>query len=316
MRIFWNEQYTSSGYEFDTTRKSDWIVKRVRDERDDNYTIVDPAKHYGTAVDYIRRLHTHEYVDAMWTGEPRPLAQSNGFDWDGNAYMSAIAHTSGVIAAVDAAMTDGFSGTLSSGLHHARTDRGNGFCTFNGLAVAAQYAFDRYGEEPVILDLDAHAGGGTVEMLTHNSITAKHLDVTVSQFDTYDFTPFGGVNIVLNSLGPQSATDEQYLKAVRYALSCIPADSLVIYNAGMDPVPDISRTAIARRESMVAQHLWDYGCRAAFTLAGGYTWSQTQQELVDLHMLTVDQFADKAQNHEAAETLGYYDHPVDTEATR
>ena len=29
------------------------------------------------------------------------------------------------------------AGSLSSGLHHARADRGNGFCTFNGLVVAS-----------------------------------------------------------------------------------------------------------------------------------------------------------------------------------
>jgi len=312
VRIFWNEQYTSSGYEFDTTRKSDWIVKRLRDEHDDTYEVTDPAKHYGETVRIIRNVHDDEYVDSVWTGEPRPLAESNGFDWDGNAYISAVAHSAGLIGAVDAAMTDRFAGSLSSGLHHARTNRGNGFCTFNGLAVAAKYAADKYGIEPVILDLDAHAGGGTVEMLTHNGIEAKHLDVTVSQFDTYDYTPVGGLNIVLNTWGDQLRTDVEYLNAVKYALSCIPHGSLVIYNAGMDLVPDISRTAIERRERMVAQHLWDNSNTAAFALAGGYTWSQTKQELVDLHMLTIDQFTAKAEAHEAAETLGYYDRPVDT----
>ena len=62
------------------------------------------------------------------------------------------------------------AGALSSGLHHASTERGNGFCTFNGLALAARALMDGGANHVLILDLDAHCEGGTYEIV-HNSST-------------------------------------------------------------------------------------------------------------------------------------------------
>ena len=67
----------------------------------------------------------------------------------------------GVIAATEAAMRDGVGGSLSSGLHHAKPERGDGFCTVNELVVAASAHLERHCDHRiVIVDVDAHCGGG------------------------------------------------------------------------------------------------------------------------------------------------------------
>ena len=49
--------------------------------------------------------------------------------------------------------------------HHATTDRGLGYCYFNNIALAAQYARAKYGLKKVaILDWDVHHGNGTEEI--------------------------------------------------------------------------------------------------------------------------------------------------------
>lgn len=281
MKVYHNEMYTASKYAFDTTRKSDWIAKVLADRGE--FTLTDPRTHYHHASEYIRRFHDDDYVHAVWTGEPRHLAESQGFDWDANMFHMAVAHTAGVIAAVDHVMREGgFAATLSSGLHHAHPTHGSGFCTFNGLALAAEFAAAEHQQEIVILDLDAHAGGGTVAFRP----PARHLDLTISQFDTYDHTPYGGANLVL-----PKADDKTYLSAVRYLLTLIPREAIVLYNAGVDPNPTISRNAIAERERIVTDHLYENGNHAAATLAGGYTWDQPAADLVALHMNMLDQFA-------------------------
>lgn len=298
MRIYWNETYNAAKHTFDTTRKSRWIVDHIRATDDDRFDIIDPQHHVSDAQDIIAAIHDPEYVNAVKTGTPRRLAESQGFPWDAGIYPMAVAHTAGIFAAIDSAMVDytdtgiGVSGSLSSGLHHAKAHTGDGFCTFNGLAAAVVKANLDYTRPVTVLDLDAHAGGGTVSFLPYQDdgrspSWATHLDVTVSPFDTY--TEGGTLNLVI-----PHADDLQYLRAVDYALGMVPDGSLVIYNAGMDPFPQISRDALRERERMVAEALVAKGCPSVFTLAGGYTVTQQPDELVGMHMATLDAFAEVA----------------------
>ena len=71
----------------------------------------------------------------------------------------------GVIAGVDAVMRQdvhhAYAIVRPPG-HHAMSDRGMGFCTFNNIALAARHAQRRYGVERVaIIDWDVHHGNGT-----------------------------------------------------------------------------------------------------------------------------------------------------------
>jgi acetoin utilization deacetylase AcuC-like enzyme len=57
----------------------------------------------------------------------------------------------------------GFCGVRPSG-HHAEADRAMGFCLFNNVAVAAEFAIRELGARRVfILDWDVHHGNGTAE---------------------------------------------------------------------------------------------------------------------------------------------------------
>jgi acetoin utilization deacetylase AcuC-like enzyme len=57
----------------------------------------------------------------------------------------------------------GFCGVRPSG-HHAEADRAMGFCLFNNVAVAAEFAIRELGAQRVlILDWDVHHGNGTAE---------------------------------------------------------------------------------------------------------------------------------------------------------
>jgi len=285
MRVFYSPDYVAAKHEFDTTRKAAWVADRIRDD----VAITAPDIDYVEAL--IRRVHAPDYIDALATGQPKVLAQSQGFDWDAGLWKGIKASTAGMVAAVDETLThDRPSGSLSSGMHHAGYDYGNGFCSVNGLVVAAKHALDYYGTKVTILDLDAHAGGGTDNLLRRHEMTnVQHLDLTVSPFDTYR-----GVrhrtdrNFVMDEVD-----DWTYLVLVEHLLEQIPLwdDRLVIYNAGMDPYPTVSREALAKREVMVAEYLRRNRINVMFGLAGGYTWNQTPDEVADMHVLTVNAFA-------------------------
>jgi acetoin utilization protein AcuC len=52
----------------------------------------------------------------------------------------------------------------AGGLHHARTDRGGGFCVYNDLAVAIRWMRRAFGVRVMYIDYDAHHGDGVQEI--------------------------------------------------------------------------------------------------------------------------------------------------------
>ncbi len=69
--------------------------------------------------------------------------------------------------------------------HHARADRGSGFCYLNNTAIAAQYLRNFY-PRVAILDVDAHHGDGTQQIFYHR---ADVLTISVHA-DPLNYYPF------------------------------------------------------------------------------------------------------------------------------
>ncbi|MGH8245388.1 MAG: histone deacetylase family protein, partial [Gammaproteobacteria bacterium] len=86
----------------------------------------------------LRRVHTPEYINAVRTGIPRALAESQKFPWSPQLFPSVCLTNGACLAAARQALRDGVAAALASGFHHAHADHGEGFCTFNGLVVAAE----------------------------------------------------------------------------------------------------------------------------------------------------------------------------------
>jgi len=283
LKVAYNPKYTIAEYGFDTTRKAKWIADELENEAVPNTELVDPAAFINRAKELIDEIHSGEYVQALKTGSPSILATSQGFSWDKGIWEMAVNSTAGVIAATELALHEGAAGSLSSGLHHARHDSGSGFCTVNGLAVAATHAKTLVDGRIVILDFDAHCGGGTHSLIKDDG-QILHLDLSTNGFDSYE--PVGE-----NYLKIGNYPADNYLEQVDEILNRIPSETdLLIYNAGMDPAPMISGETLQIREQRVATWAAERQIPAVFVLAGGYTWSMSQEELVELHINTIEAF--------------------------
>ena len=132
--LYYSSSYVRSEYSFDTTRKSSWIAQSLSESPIEGFELVEPEP---LSQEQVESVHAREYVEAIRTGQPRGLAESQGFAWDPGLWPMVLASNGGAVAAALAALEHGVAGSLSSGLHHARRDRGFGFCTFNGLVIAA-----------------------------------------------------------------------------------------------------------------------------------------------------------------------------------
>jgi acetoin utilization deacetylase AcuC-like enzyme len=288
VKVFYSPKYVGSSHAFDTTRKAGWIAESLDASPISGLCLAEPPS---LTREQLLNVHAGTYVTAVETGSPDSLAQSQGFTWDVGLWPMVLSSNGGAVAAALAALKEGVSGSLSSGLHHARRDRGAGFCTFNGLAIAAREARAAGAQSVLILDLDAHCGGGTSSLIQGDP-GIWQLDVSVSPFDQYQ--PSAQVWLELVTRG----TD--YLPTIERLLSEMDRRNLrfdlCIYNAGMDlfehceigGISGITFEVLQRRENLVFE--W---CRArslpiAFVLAGGYIGTYFDQaKLVALHRLTL-----------------------------
>lgn len=284
VRLFYSSDYTAAAESFDTTRKSGWIADSLASNPIRGVEIAAPAP---LTFSEIAEVHDPVYVKSVRRGDPKHLAESQGFKWDPGMWKAVTASNGGVVAAATAAMTDGVSGSLSSGMHHAQHARGASFCTFNGLVIAARKALAQGARAVLILDLDSHCGGGT-HSLIENDNRISQVDVSLNSVDAYWANGSNTLDIIRDA--------DKYLPTIGQRLGELGGFDLCLYNAGMDPdercevggFAGISAEVLRQREQLVFSWAKKRGLPVAFVLAGGYSGAAlTQDNLVSLHRLTI-----------------------------
>jgi acetoin utilization deacetylase AcuC-like enzyme len=163
--------------------------------------------------------------------------------------------------------------------------------------MAAHEALAAGVDSVLILDLDAHCGGGTASLIASDQ-RVWQTDVSVNSFDIYASPDAqnGAQRIGLRVVHRSG----DYLGEIEEALKDVerqgPRFDLCIYNAGMDPfegcstggLPGITAEILAERERFVFAWLREREIPTAFVLAGGYIgWGLDADGLVELHRLTL-----------------------------
>lgn len=281
LTAFFDDRYTTDGAEFETLRKSSIVRDRVLD--DGRWVIRSPRP---LTEAEVLAVHDRCYLEALGSGDPAGLAGSNGIGWYPNLLEAVLWSGGGVRDAVLEALQERRpTASLSSGLHHARPESGAGYCTINGIAIAVRAALAAGAVRVLVLDLDAHCGGGTVACL-EGVAGFEQVDVSTSGYDAYEDTSAAALRI--SSAGT-------YLDDVARALDSISRPGtidVVLYNAGVDPheasggAAGITTDTIARREALVFEWAAANDLPVAFTLAGGYRSSRLDLGgIADLHLL-------------------------------
>ena len=267
LTVFYNDEYVlDKGVE--TRTKARPIARMITEGEVPGVTLKSPQS---VTREQLLQIHDARYLDELWSKDPQFLA-------------SILASTGGVLAALDQAMIDGASGTLSSGLHHAQRAADNGLCYLNGLALVVHVAIEKYALTDVaILDTDAHWGGGTFQLVGSNP-KVRISDVTVSDFDRWQSSESRHHLKMVND-------PKTYLDEVKKALTHLEGIEYLVYNAGMDPLNSgVSLNDIIYREKAVREFIGE--TPAIFALAGGYTWgNKTMNDVVDWHRITLNTWA-------------------------
>lgn len=207
------------------------------------------------SIEALCAVHHPRYVHGVLDGRIE-----NGFGNTLPAVAASLPWTNGaMVDACFAAIANGIGAVAPvSGFHHAQHASGGGFCTFNGLLVAAAEVRRKQPDARIgILDFDMHYGDGTAQIL-------KHLRL--------DW-------IVHYTAGAQYQHEHQaaaFLEAIPKLLERFAGCAVLLYQAGADPHVDdplggwLTSRQLAQRDRLVFEHAARLRLPVAWNLAGGY----------------------------------------------
>lgn len=220
-------------------------------------------------ADDLALAHDWRYVEDVLA-----LRAPNGFGNCNASVARSLPWTSGSMlsAALSALDSRTVACAPCSGFHHARFDEGAGFCTFNGLMVAALKLkalgrVDRIG----ILDCDQHYGDGTDEIIDRKGAGAWIRHVT--------------------ALRGYRRAAESFLTALPGLVETFGGCDLLLYQAGADPHVDdplggfLDDDQLADRDRIVFRAAHRLGIPVAWNLAGGY--QDPLRKVLDVHDRTM-----------------------------
>jgi acetoin utilization deacetylase AcuC-like enzyme len=255
MRVYFTEKMTAKEQSCSpSAAKPTKVAKDWLQAFGDQIEIVRPGP--ASELD-ICMAHDPKYVKGVLTGN-----QSNGFGSFDESVIASLPYTSGAMisAAKYAAKSGEPAAALCSGFHHAAYDGGGGFCTFNGLMIAALHLKDKGIVKNVgILDLDMHYGDGTDNIIQELGIKwVKHFTAGLN------FCRKGDARSFLKKL---SSIIKHTFK------NC----DVLLVQLGADPYIDdplggwLTIKQLAERDKIVFETAKEMGIPVAWNLAGGYS---------------------------------------------
>lgn len=254
------------------------------------------------AIADLQLVHAAAYVEAVMTGTvPSEIQRRIGFPWSPQMVERSRRSVGATIAAAHAALDDGVAANLAGGTHHAFADRGEGFCVFNDVAVAARVLqrdpSTRPGSfragQPVrriaIVDLDVHQGNGTAAIFAGDPSV-----FTFSMHGDKNF-PFRKETSDLDVPLADGTGDEEYLSLLQTHLHDVlnrHQPDFVFYLAGADPFEGdrlgrikMTIDGLKRRDEIVMEACTRARLPVAISMSGGY--ANDIDAIVTIHANTI-----------------------------
>ena len=263
IRVFYTDAMVADAQSFSPSAHKPAEVVRSWQRLGVALEIVAPAP---VTIAQLCRAHDRDFVTGVLWGR-----RKNGFGNTSSAVAESLPYTSGaMLAAARAAIANrAVAVAPCSGFHHAGYDHPGGFCTFNGLMVAAcalheEDAVGRVG----ILDFDEHWGDGTDDIIERlGARWTRHYSAGAHWQDADQAEAFLG----------------EIPRLVGTMRDC----DVVLYQAGADPHVDdplggwLTTEQLRERDRRVFESAQRLGVPIAWNLAGGY--QEPLSKVLEIH---------------------------------
>jgi histone deacetylase 11 len=233
--------------------------------------------------DEILRVHTPEYLESLNDSarvaqylEAQPAKLLPAPLMDAGILRPFRYAAGGTILAARLALKCGIAVNLGGGYHHAKPDKGEGFCIYADMPIAIRtLQAEGLVKRTLIVDLDVHQGNGTAVCLGS--------DPSVFIFDMHQagIYPQPREKCTLDVDLPAGTDDASYLATLRQHLAEVfdrARPDLVFLQAGVDtlagdPLASLAMTpqGIVARDAMVIDEAVRRGVPIVMVLGGGYS---------------------------------------------
>lgn len=198
-----------------------------------------------------------------------------------------IAH--GTIECALFAQQYGVAMNIAGGTHHSFTDRGEGFCLLNDIAIAANYLLDQQlAQQILVVDLDVHQGNGTAQIFRNEPRV-----FTFSMHGEKNYPTRKEISDLDIGL-PDRTEDAPYLKILRDTLPRLLDEvkpEFIFYLSGVDVLAtdklgrlSLSIEGCKQRDRFVLSLCHRHRIPVAVSMGGGY--SKRIAHIVDAHANT------------------------------
>lgn len=115
---------------------------------------------------WILNTHEEEYWNKLKNlGLSSQEVRRTGFPLTRELVNREVIIANGTIQCARYAMQFGVAMNIAGGTHHAFTNRGEGFCLLNDIAMASNYLLnEQLATKILVVDLDVHQGNGTAQI--------------------------------------------------------------------------------------------------------------------------------------------------------
>lgn len=195
----------------------------------------------------------------------------------------------GTLQCTHYALQHGVAMNIAGGTHHAFTNKGEGFCLLNDIAIASNYLLDNgLAKQILVVDLDVHQGNGTAQIFR-------------SEPRVFTFSMHGSNNYPLQKehsdldIGlPDKTDDNFYLKTLdtnlKNLLDTVQPD-FIFFQSGVDILDtdklgklSVTREGCKQRDRIVLEAAKQNNIPLVASMGGGY--SEDFRDIIEAHANT------------------------------
>ena len=290
LKIAWSEIYAHSlpeNHRF-PMQKYDLLPEQLLYEgtvAHDNFFTPHPL-----AERYILNTHDTHYWHKLQHQElSRSEIRKTGFPMSEQLVQREVTIMQGTVQAALYALEFGVAFNIAGGTHHAFTNRGEGFCLLNDIAIGARYLLEhKKANQVLVVDLDVHQGNGTAQIFRGDPAV-----FTFSMHGAKNY-PMHKEKSDLDIALPDGIDDGTYLKHLRTTLPRLLEEvqpDFIFFQSGVDVLATdkLGRLALTlegckERDRVVLEACHRHKIPVALSMGGGY--SEKIAHIVEAHANT------------------------------
>lgn len=290
LKIAWNHQYAHSlpqGHRFPMLKYELLPEQLLYEGTITSANLFSPEP---LSEEVILLTHEAQYWYRLKNLQLTPAEiRKTGFPLSASLVQREIVIMNGTVQAALFARAQGIGMNIAGGTHHAFTNRGEGFCLLNDIAIAANYLLKHTPVKSIlVIDLDVHQGNGTAQIFAQEPRV-----FTFSMHSGHNY-PFHKEKSDLDVPLPDGLEDAAYLKILQDHLPRLFDEvqpDFVFYLSGVDILETdklgrlkVSMAGCKERDRMVLEICRQHKVPVTVSMGGGY--SQKIADIIEAHANT------------------------------